>query len=39
LLTAVDDEEDNDDMDVNLPDEEANQKYLHQAASKAKYEK
>ncbi|GAB5592801.1 hypothetical protein Unana1_07701 [Umbelopsis nana] len=36
LLTAVDDGEDEDDMDINLPDEEANQKYQHQAASKAK---
>jgi hypothetical protein len=35
LLTAVDDGEDNDDTDINLPDEVANSKYLHQAANKA----
>lgn len=39
LLTAIDDGEDNDDMDINLPDEEANQKYLQQAASHAQKEK
>ncbi|KAI8579859.1 hypothetical protein K450DRAFT_240658 [Umbelopsis ramanniana AG] len=39
LLTAIDDGEDNDDMDINLPDEEANQKYLQQAAAHAQKEK
>jgi hypothetical protein len=31
----VDDGEDKDEMDINLPDDEANQKYLQQTASKA----
>jgi hypothetical protein len=39
LLTAIDDGEDNDDTDINLPDAEANQKYLQQAAAHAQQEK
>jgi hypothetical protein len=31
----VDDGEDDDDMDIDLPDEEANQKYLQQVATKS----